>query len=74
MKHEMRNVSKELTKNLLLSHFHPLHRRFQSIWEFGSGHILAPSVPEEVIDTDTKPSKPVDWTEHLFRACRSVCV
>lgn len=40
---------------------------FRRIWEFGPGkNFLAPSVPEEVIDTDTKPSNPVDWTEHLF--------
>lgn len=38
------------------------------------GEILAPSVPEEVIDTDTKPSNPVDWTEHLLRVCMCVCV
>lgn len=40
---------------------------YRRIWEFGQGkNFLASSVPEEVIDTDTKPSNPVDWTEHLF--------
>lgn len=33
---------------------------------------MPPSVPEEVIDTDTKPSNPADWTEHLLGVC--VCV
>lgn len=51
----------------------PSHR-FQRVRKFGLGHILALSVPEEVIDTDTKPSNPTDWTEHLLRVCMSVCV
>lgn len=38
------------------------------------GKTLAQSIPEEVIDTNTKTSNPVDWTEHLLRVYISMFV